>query len=178
MEAHGRGFDTPQVAPARTTKFAGIAVDYFAPEAGQWHAEHVIGAWHRRHIADDQQGCATLAWLAQEGEDADVGRVGLYPFKPGGREVQLVECGPTAVHVVKLCHIALQPGMAFQRRHPPFQLAVVGPFASLAEFTAHEEQLLAWMRPHEAEQRAQVGKLLPGKTKFSLKAYISEKVSV
>src|SRR5450830_133 len=107
MESHGRGFDTTQVAPARATKFAGVAVDHFTPEAGQWHAEHVIGAWHRRHIADDQQGFSTLTRLAQEGENAGVSRVGLHPFKSGGREVQLVEGRQAAVHAVKLRHVAL-----------------------------------------------------------------------
>jgi hypothetical protein len=78
----------------------------------------------------------------------------------------------------------------------PVQAGVVVPFAALRELAAHEQQLLARVAPHEAVEQAQVGELLPaspgilasseplpcttsscdsGSTKFSLKAYTSEK---
>ena len=43
----------------------------------------------------------------------------------------------------------------------PVERMVVVPFALLRELAAHEQQLLAGMRPHEAEIGAQVGELLP-----------------
>ena len=44
---------------------------------------------------------------------------------------------------------------------PPVELAGLGPLRLLAELGAHEEQLLAGVRPHEGEVGAQVGQLLP-----------------
>ena len=43
----------------------------------------------------------------------------------------------------------------------PVELAVVVPLAVLTELAAHEEQLLAGVSPHPAEQQAHVGELLP-----------------
>ena len=43
-------------------------------------------------------------------------------------------------------------------KHVPLQTRVVRPLAHLAEFIAHEQQLLAGLRVHVAEQQPQVGK--------------------
>jgi hypothetical protein len=73
----------------------------------------------------------------------------------------------------------------------PVQRALVAPLALLGQLAAHEQQLLAGVRPHVGVQAAQVGELLPaiarhlrvqralavddlvvaeGRMKFSLKA--------
>ena len=44
---------------------------------------------------------------------------------------------------------------------PPVQRAALGPLRLLGELAAHEQQLLARVRPHEGEVGAQVGQLLP-----------------
>ena len=44
----------------------------------------------------------------------------------------------------------------------PIERDVVVPFALLAELAAHEQQLLARMRPHPGEIGAKVGEALPG----------------
>ena len=51
--------------------------------------------------------------------------------------------------------------MRLPRGRGPIELALVRPLGALAELAAHEQQLLAGVRPHEAVQRAQVGELLP-----------------
>src|SRR5579885_2048879 len=43
----------------------------------------------------------------------------------------------------------------------PIEWTVMIPFALLREFTAHEQELLARMRPHETEIAAQIGETLP-----------------
>ncbi len=43
----------------------------------------------------------------------------------------------------------------------PFQAGVVRPLAHLAEFATHEEQLLAGLGIHVAEEQTQVGEALP-----------------
>jgi len=43
----------------------------------------------------------------------------------------------------------------------PVEPEIVVPLALLAEFAAHEQELLAGMRPHEGEIGAQIGETLP-----------------
>jgi hypothetical protein len=45
--------------------------------------------------------------------------------------------------------------------HPPVQAAVLGPLRQLPEVLAHEQQLLARVPPHVAEEGAHVRELLP-----------------
>ena len=51
--------------------------------------------------------------------------------------------------------------MARKFEQVPVEAAVVVPFAPLAELAAHEQQLLAGLGEHVAEQQPQVGELLP-----------------
>jgi len=70
---------------------------------------------------------------------------------------------------------ALAPVEAIEITHQPLETAVVGalveqmpveapvvmPLAALPDLAAHEEELLARVRPHERVERAKVGELLP-----------------
>ena len=51
--------------------------------------------------------------------------------------------------------------MVRQVEQPPVERAFLAPLRFLGELRAHEEQLLAGVRPHEAQVGAQVGQLLP-----------------
>ncbi len=62
------------------------------------------------------------------------------------------------VHVVDQC---LDAPVVRVLGQPPVQRAGLGPLGLLAELRAHEEQLLAGVRPHEGQVGAQVGQLLP-----------------
>ena len=44
---------------------------------------------------------------------------------------------------------------------PPVDAATFGEFSTLAELGPHEQQLLAWMGPHEGIEGAQRAKLAP-----------------
>ena len=56
---------------------------------------------------------------------------------------------------------ALHACMVGVLQHPPFEAFLVRPLAPLSELPAHEQELLARMRPHVAVECAQVGELLP-----------------
>ena len=166
MRAHRRAFHAAQISPTGTAVAGRVAVDHFAPEAAMRHPQHVVGARHRRHVADHQQrGCGDALQrrkrLAQEGEDAVAGVIGFNPLEAVGREIELVQRGLAAVDLIQRAHKMLHTRMAWKPGGPPFELAVVCPFAALGKLTAHEHEFFAGVAPHEAKQSAQVGKLLP-----------------
>ena len=66
-----------------------------------------------------------------------------------------------AVDAVQVLDPALHAGMRRVGEAPPFEHVVVVPFGVLRELAAHEQQLLARVRPHVAEQQPQVGEALP-----------------
>ena len=66
-----------------------------------------------------------------------------------------------AVKPVEVGDEALETAMQGIVQLVPVDFAVVIPFARLADFIAHEQQLLAGMGPHEGEIGAQIGELLP-----------------
>ena len=72
-----------------------------------------------------------------------------------------MQCGEFAVQPVEGRHQVLYALMLRIAQQVPVQFAVVVPLAPLAELASHEQQLLARVRPHEAQVQAQVGELLP-----------------
>ena len=58
----------PRIAHVAAAIEARIGVGDLAPEAGARHADAIVVARHRRHVADDQDGRVARRALAQEGE--------------------------------------------------------------------------------------------------------------
>src|SRR6058998_1266579 len=84
------------------------------------------------------------------------------PLKSFGVEIRLPQAGLSQVKQVEvpdetLCCTMIRT--AFEQA--PIQLGVRVPLRPLPKFAAHEQQHLARKEPLEAEQRPQVGKLLP-----------------
>ena len=73
-----------------------------------------------------------------------------------------MQCGLDAIQAIQVLDQALHAQMQRMLERRPVELAIVIPFPVLAKLPAHEQQLLAGLRPHEAEIRAQVRKALPG----------------
>ncbi len=125
-------------------------------------AQAVAGPRHRRQVGDaDEHVLARILAGAREGDDVGVGVVGLDPVEAAPVEVDLVERRRLAVHAVQIAHERLDAGVLTVLEQMPVQRAVVAPLRALRELLAHEEQLLAGMRPHVGVQAAQVGELLP-----------------
>src|SRR5208337_5181521 len=72
-----------------------------------------------------------------------------------------IERGRFAIEPIEIAHQCLQPLVRPEIEQPPGQGLVAVPFAGLAEFLAHEQQLLAGMAPHEAVIGARIGEALP-----------------
>src|SRR5690242_3333446 len=66
-----------------------------------------------------------------------------------------------AVGGVQVANPAAQTLMERLLEQVPVQAGVMVPLAPLAELAAHEEELLAGLRVHPAEEEPEVGELLP-----------------
>ena len=63
--------------------------------------------------------------------------------------------------MIEIAHQRLNAAMTLLLEQMPIQRAVVIPLMLLAEFAAHEHQLLAGMGKHEGVIGAQIGEALP-----------------
>jgi hypothetical protein len=73
----------------------------------------------------------------------------------------LPERGLVPVEAVEVAHERLHAAVLGPLEQVPVEAPLVTPLALLRQLPAHEQQLLARVRPHVAVQRAQVGELLP-----------------
>src|SRR5450631_1389340 len=160
VRAHGYRLDAAEIAPAGSAIFARVAVEHLAPQAALWNAHQKIVAGHRSEVGHHQHRWAVRA-LAHESEDAHRRIPGIDPLESLVGEINLVKRAFTAINAVQVAHPLLHAGVFRQSSDPPFEFALVGPFASLREFAAHEQEFLARMSPHVAIQRTQIGKHLP-----------------
>ena len=98
---------------------------------------------------------------AHEREDVASRVVGVDPGEARGVVVAAPEGAGGGVGGVHVAHHRVHARVLGVLEQPPVELAALGPLRLLAELAAHEEQLLARVRPHEREVGAQVGQLLP-----------------
>src|SRR6267142_3395866 len=84
------------------------------------------------------------------------------PREPGRIGVELVERALAPVEPIEVTHQPLNPAVeGALAEQMPVEATVVMPLALLPDLAAHEEELLARVRPHERGERAKVGKPLP-----------------
>src|SRR4029077_11406412 len=79
-------------------------------------------------------------------------------------EVALPERGLGEIGVVEGADEILHTAVLRVLEQVPVDASVVLPLVVLPDLPTHEEQLASGMRPHPAEQRTQVGELLPAVT--------------
>ena len=151
-----------EIADAAAAIAGGIAVEHLAPAAGAWHAEPIGMARHRREVAHHERRCAAFVAGVTQERDHAVGRIAAVDPRETRRiEVLCVQRRRARERAVEIAHPCLQPGVHRVGGQVPVEALVVIPLAPLAEFTAHEQQLLARVRPHVAQQAAEVGEALP-----------------
>ena len=121
----------------------------------------VSDARDRGEIADHKNGVLRRLTFAQQRDRAGRVVVGVHPFEAGGVVVQHVHGRLTAVKPIQLLDPGLHSPMNLVLQYMPFQAGVMAPFANLSEFCSHEQEFLAGLGIHIAEQQAQVGELLP-----------------
>ena len=112
-------------------------------------------------VHDHETARVRVVTLAQPGKDVVGGIMGDHPFKSRLVAVHLVQRRHGAIEVVEIADQVLDAGVPLLPQQVPIERMIVIPFALLAEFAAHEQELLARMAEHEAVIGAQVCKTLP-----------------
>src|SRR5436190_22574623 len=145
---HRRRLAAAVIAEARAAVERRVRVEQLAPEAAARHAKAIVVARDRREVAHHQDRRRRLVALAQERDDALLPVAALHPAEAVVREVFLVQRRLLAQDAVEVAHPALHALVArIHLQHMPLEARLVRPFAALAELAAHEEELLAGMRP-------------------------------
>ena len=152
------GAGVPDIAAAVNRR---IRIEHLAPVPGKGHPHAIIAQDLRREIYHDDAAVGRIPALAQPGKGRVGGIVGDQPFEAGGIAIERMQRRRLAVELVEVAHQPLHAGVAFLLGQVPGQADVVVPFGVLAEFRAHEHQLLAGMAEHEGVIGAQIGKALP-----------------
>ena len=139
----------------------GVGVEDLLPLAVGRQAEPVVVVRHRGEVGDADHVGRVAGAATDEGEDVAAGVVGVDPLEAAGVVVARPDGGGADVRRVEVAHQVVDAAVLGVLEQPPVELARLGPLRLLAELAAHEEQLLAGVRPHEGEVGAQVGELLP-----------------
>ena len=159
------GVDPAQVPHARPAIALRVGVEHLAPPPGERQADPVIGlrvagevrdARHHRRLA------LGVDPVAQEAQDVAARVVGVDPGEALGGDVTRPHRGHGAVSPVEVADQRLDPAVQRVLEQVPVERPLLGPLAFLPELAALEQQLLARVRPHVGQQRAQVRGLVPG----------------
>ena len=139
-----------QVAPA---VHLGVAVQQLPPGSTAWDAQAVGVPRHGREVADYHHGIVWSVAPTEEGKDAVFVVVDLQPLEARPVEVNLVQRRFGTVQPVEISHPALQARLERVLEEVPVETLGLAPLVALAEVAAHEQQLLARVTPHVAEQQ-------------------------
>ena len=143
---------------ARTAEGFVVAVQHFPVGARHRCAQGVSLTQDGVEVADDQDLLARCI-LAQEGDHALLRVVRHDPLEAFPAVIDLPERRMLFVEGVQGLDVVLQLGVLVVAQQHPVQLLVLVPLGELAELLAHEQQLLAGVGHHVAEEGAQVGEL-------------------
>ncbi len=138
----------------RSRRTPRVGVEDPAPRAGVRQPQPVALAHYRREVGGHRHGAARPG--ADERGHVVAGVVDVAPGVGAGVGVGVAQRRPRPVDGVQLAHEPRHAGVA-----GPVELRVVVPLAVLGELAAHEDQLLAGLRPQPRQVGAEVGALLP-----------------
>src|ERR1700678_622664 len=161
MPRNGRRGDYTCVALIAAAVETRVAVENFAIEPGRWNAHAIAGAHDRRKVTHANQLAAAGGRNPHEGDHVLVRIVGVDPLESRGLMIGFPQRGLGAVDAIEVADQILYAAMVGLVEQIPIEAGVMIPFAPLAKFATHEKDFLPRPRPHVAEQRAQVGELLP-----------------
>src|SRR5216110_505116 len=153
------GFEAAHVSDVSAAVSLRIGVNDLAIKAGDGNAEPIAVADDRRRVDDEDDDAATTG-TAHESDHAVLRIMEIDPLESFVGIVAIPERGLVFVNVVEMLNEPAETVVLRQSRKLPVELAVVVPFAALAEFAAHEKQLLAGMPIHPGEEHSQIRELL------------------
>src|SRR5271156_4666645 len=160
MQADGVGSYVSRIADVRAAIESRIAIEYLSPASTPGHADAIFLTYDWCHIRDHEQRRA-ICRKSEKCKYRIAAIISHNPLKSIRLAVALMQGRLGNIKAIEIADDALDAGVerVFDRR--PIEVAVVIPLALLRELAAHEQKLLPWMGPHEAEIGAQVSKPLP-----------------
>ena len=129
------------------------------PGAGERHADAVALLQLGREVDNDHDVTA-VGRDAAEGDGVVAVVVVADPLKAAPVGILLPQLRGGEVEVVERLDVGLHLLVRRIIEQHPVQPALIGPFGELRELAAHEQHLLARVRGHVAEQRAQAAELV------------------
>src|SRR5436190_16280492 len=149
------GMNLSRIADATAAILHRVGVYALAIAPRLWHPDPIILARDWGEVADDDSEFVRIPATAQIGYDA-LGRVRhVDPVKPVGLAIQTVQRRCAAVEMIEIAHQTADPLVQRLGEQLPVEPDIVVPLALLRELAAHEQQLLAWVGPHESEISSQ-----------------------
>src|SRR5579871_6719723 len=139
-----------------------VRVEQLAISAARRHADAIGEPRHRGEVADGNHRGGVAPATAIPGKHAVGVVIDDEPAEALTVVIEPVQRRLVAVETVQVGDQLLHAPVQGLLERRPIQLSVVAPFPRLSEFSSHEQQLLAGLRPHEAEVGAQIRKALPG----------------
>ena len=147
---------------ARAAELLSITVECLNISAGARHTDPIIMTYLRRKVADCHDEIITVFCLAHKGYDAVLIVVAIDPLKTIPVKINLPECLMITIEFIQCPGVFEHFGMhRIFLYKMPVQTVIKVPFNELAEFTAHEQKLLARMSHPVTEEVAQTCELLP-----------------
>src|SRR5690348_10473159 len=155
------GVHTAEIAHSAAAVIGGVGVDPLAPETIARNPDTIPGAGFRSEVAHGDYRGIVFETVTQERQHTVFMVVHLDPLEARGLAIAAVQGGRIAIGAVEVADQVLDAAVFRLLEQVPIEAVVMVPLAVLRELAAHEQQLLAWVRPHESEVRAQVGESLP-----------------
>ena len=153
--------DHAAIADIAAAVHVAVAVQQLEVGSTRRNAYPIAFAGDRREIRDRDKKILAVLRAAYERYDAVLAVVAVNPLESGRIEVDLVQRMLGPVDAVQILDELPQALVQRLIQRMPIQAVIVVPLARLSELAAHEHELLAGVRVHEAVQRAKRRGLLP-----------------
>ena len=150
-----------KIAHSGTAVNLGISVENLPPPSGPRQPDPIAVAGHRREIGHHDHRRILRFSISRESHHGLVAIVDHDPAKAFRLAVARMQSRLRLVKPVQIPDKQLNPFMQRKFEKMEIEAAILVPLAALSELLAHEQKLLARMRPHEAVIGAKVRKLLP-----------------
>src|SRR5262245_37567286 len=152
MVRYGSGFDRPHIPETLPRIDVRITVEDFTPHTTVWHPHAVVQTRYRREITRHQHRGGVAMPLPHKAQNTAGGIVTVHPGKTNWIAVACMQRRGGDIQAIQVLHPALEASVCRVVEQVPIETAIVVPLSPLPKLTAHEEQFLAGLRVHIAQQ--------------------------
>ena len=157
----GGSFDSSHIPKTLPIIGVRIAVQDLTPHATVWYPHAVVLAHYRREITHNQHSGRVGMPLSYKAQNAAGGIITVHPGKTCWIAIAFMQRWRGGIQTIQVLYPALQASVCRVGEQMPIETAIVVPLPPLAKLAPHEEQFLARLGVHIAQQEPQIGKLIP-----------------